>query len=255
MTLNFNIAKSWNELNEWQLKKIAKVMFSDSNKKTELLLIVSYLFIQKPTFKNVFKFFRLLFQVPFSSLKTYTDFLYTETDLTKFPKKIKGLYGPSDRLANLTIEEFTYADLFFYNWTQKRDTDNLNRLVAVLYRPKGSKQTKHIDARKPFIKEELRLHASIVEKIPQDVKLTILMAFQGSRERMRNRYTHVFSKGGASKQSTYAPFTKIINSMSRGETQPFGDYYKTKKANIYDFFDVLNEDLKLQKERERKSKK
>ena len=246
--LNFNIATSWNELNEWQLKKIAKVMFSDSNKKAELLLIVAYLFIEKPTFKNIYKFFRLLLQVPLSTLKTHADFLYTETDFTKFPKKINSLYGPSDRLSNVTIDEYTYADLFFYRWTQERHIHDLNRLVTVLYRPKGPKETKHIDARRKFVKEELPVHSPIVEKIPEDVKLTILMAFQGSRERIIKRYKNVFKKGKG-KNNSYAPFSKIINSMSRSENQPFGDYYKTKKANIFDFFDVLDEELKLQKER------
>jgi hypothetical protein len=251
MKLNFTIPTNWNQLSLWQLQKIAKIIFSDSDKEKTSFLMVSYLFIGKPTLKNIFKYCWLLMQVPFSELKEYASFLYNETDLTKFPKKIKTLYGPADRLSNLTIDEFTYADLFYHNWSTSRTSQDLNRLVAVLYRPKRNAQ--HLDIRKPFVKEELSQHASIVEKLPKAIKLTIAMAFQGSREKIIGRYQYVFKKGSG--KGSYAPFTKIINAMSRSENQPFGDFYKTKEANIYDFFDVLDEELKTQKERERNATK
>lgn len=252
MTLNFTIPTNWNQLSQWQLRKIASIIFSDITKEKTSFLMVSYLFISKPTLKNILKYCWLLMQVPFSELKEYASFLYSETDLTKFPKQIKTLYGPADRLANLTIDEFTYADLFYHNWSTQRTTQNLNRLVAVLYRPKRKEKYISLDVRKPFKKEELSQHAGIVEKLPNNVKLTIAMAFQGSREKIIARYKYVFKKGSG--KGSYTPFTKIINAMSRSENQPFGDFYKTKEANIYDFFDVLDEELKTQKERERNAK-
>ena len=78
------------------------------------------------------------------------------------------------------------------------------------------------------------------------------MAFQGTREKIIARYTYVFKKGKG--KGGYAPFSKITSAMARSENQPFGDFYKTKEANVFDFFEVLNEELKTQKERERINK-
>jgi hypothetical protein len=252
MTLDFKIATSWNDLNDWQLKKIASIIFSQEENKVQSFLLVAYLFIVKPTFKNVFKFFRLLRQVRFSELKEYASFLYVETDLTKFSKKVNGLYGPDDRLANISVNEFSYADVFYYRWAKERHIHDLNRMVSVLYRPKRKDLEVKKDIRKPFIKEELKYHSAIVEQMPREVKLTIAMAFQGTREKLSERYPHVFRKGSGS--GKYVPFTKIINSMSRSENQPFGDFYKTGEANMYDFLDVLEEELIVQKKREKNAK-
>ena len=212
-------------------------------------LLVIYLFIIRPTPWNIFKLFALFIQVPYSDLKEYASFLYSENNLTRFPKKLKSrlscLYGPSDRLSNLTIDEYAYADLFYYNWAKTKSDDNLNRLVAVLYRPKGD--ISKIDKRTAFNKDELKLHAKQVERLPKIAKIIIMMAFQGSRDNIINRHKYVFKKG--SSKGTYAPFTKIIASMARSENQPFGDFYKTKDANLYDFMDMLNDELKEQKQR------
>lgn len=251
MQINYNIPTTWNQLSLWQLKKIAKIIFSNTDQEQVSFLLVSYLCIPKLTLKNILKYCYLLMQVPVSQLKEYAAFLYKDTNLTKFPKKVKSLYGPTDRLANVNIDEYTYADLFYHNWSTTRKNEDLNRLVAVLYRPKRNAQ--HLDIRKPFTKEALSKHAGVVEKLPRATKLVIAMAFQGSREKIIARYKWVFVKGSG--KASYAPFTKIINAMSRSENQPFGDYYKTKEANIYDFFDVLDEDLKTQKEQERNAKK
>ncbi|CAL2105481.1 conserved hypothetical protein [Tenacibaculum sp. 190524A02b] len=249
MNLDFNISNKWNDLNFWQLQKIADVLYSDKPEKITNFLLVSYLFIRKPSVKNVLKFLYLLFNVPFSELKKHCDFLYNETNFTKFLPELKNLKGPYDRLANLTIEEFSYADLFYYNWATTKDLQDLNRLVCVLYRP-VDKATKE---RRTFKKEELAKHSTIIEALPKSIKLVVAMAYQGSRELIINRSKNVFSSG--KKKTPYIPFSKIVNEMARSENQPFGDFYKTKSANVHDFFELLDEERKSQKERERNFKK
>lgn len=257
MRINFDIPTSWNQLTTWQLKRIASVIFSDRDSKKITFLLVVYLFMPRISFWNILKLFFLFTQVPYSNLKDYTKFLYSENDLTKFPKKLRSrfkyLYGPADRLSNVNIEEYAYADLFYYNWAKTKKTEDLDRLVSVLYRPKSNDTEESTDSRQAFNKDKLRFHAKSVARLSYITKITIMMAFQGSRDSIIKRYKNVYKKGKG--KSSYAPFTKIIASMARGENQPFGDYYKTKKANVFDFMEMLDEEIKEQRLKLKKTKK
>jgi hypothetical protein len=257
MRLNFDIPTSWNELTNWQLKRIASIFFSDKDTKKVTFLLVVYLFMPRLSLWNILKLFFLFMQVPYSALKEYTKFLYEENDLTRFPKKLRSrfsyLHGPADRLSNVTIEEYAYADLFYYNWAKTKSTTDLDRLVSVLYRPKANETEELTDLRQAFDKDKLRFHAKSVERLSTLTKITIMMAFQGCRDNIIKRYTNVYKKGKS--KSGYAPFTKIIASMARGESQPFGDYYKTKQANVFDFMEMLDEEIKEQRLKLKKTKK
>ena len=255
MQINFNIATSWNGLSNWQLKNIAGILFTSYKERKKSFLLTFYLFASSNKLWNWLKLLILLLRVPYSQLNTHTSFLYKTADLTRFSKRVRSgfryLYGPADRLANLSIDEYAHADLFYYNWTKAKKEQDLNRLVTVLYRPRA-KSNSSVDKRKPFNSRELKFHAKTVERLPLKTKIPIMMAFQGSRQAIVKRYTNVFKKSRA--KEVYTPFTKIIASMAGGEFQPFGDFYKTKEAGLYDFLDVLNDQIEYQNELNKKYK-
>ena len=254
MQITFNIARNWNELNDWQLKKIASELFSSHSNERKSFLLTFYLFASSNRLWSWVKLLILLLRVPSSQLKTYASFLYKTDDLTRFPKKICSgfgfLYGPADRLSNITINEYAHADLFYYRWRKTKNVQDLNRLVSVLYRPKA-KEGHSSDKRRAFNGSELKFHARRAQKLSLKTKRVVAMAFQGSRTLIVTRYKHVFkrSTGG----ENYVPLTKIIASMAGGDPQPFGDFYKTKQAGLYDFFDLLNDQIKEQNEWRSKS--
>ena len=132
---NITIAKSWSQLNDWQVAEIAHLYlntpvedFADAYLK--MILIV----YQKSQDKKSQKFLRrLLKEVPISELEKHTTFLKETIDLHKFPE-IPGLIKPADRIANITIRQFSTIDTFFFQWNKERSLLNLKRLVATLYR-------------------------------------------------------------------------------------------------------------------------
>ncbi len=239
--MNYKVATTWNELNSWQLAKIASLLFSGFSEEKIKRGLVYILFLRKKSIWNSFKMRYLIARVPFAELYKHTAFLSNATDRTEFPKYLKlgriKLYGPSARMNNLTIDQFSMADMFYYSWCKTRDTKELNRLVSILYLPKG----------KDFSRKELE-HSIYVRLMPRDKKLSVVLAYIGSRQLLIQRFKNVFKNSSGSGKSSYNSFDKIVFNMARSENQPFGPLPNTKEANLYDFMNILDDELADQKE-------
>lgn len=274
MRVNYKVAKTWNELNDWQIKMIGYFMFQNRDKETELTfskqLVIVVLFLVKPTFKNFIKLFVLLYNHPFSDLLPYADFLFDKQNtLTRFPKSIKvgkfpfrkTLYGPATRLANVTIEELSYADTFYYKWGTTKDLNDLHRLAAIFYRSK-SKFPIPEDERVPFNSLVLEANADKTDFIPMHVKFMIAKAYEGCRENFIKRNPHVFPQRKTTegeepvekKPKPYRPFSKIIDSFAMDEVQIFGNHQQVEKVYAPKFLSIYEESIKRQNERERQRK-
>lgn len=242
--MKYTIATKWNELNDWQLGEVAKVFFTGVPESQRMYRLVYILFGVKRNLWRMFKLRYLSLRVPFKELSKHCRFLLLESDRTIFPKVLtlgtKKLYGPSDRLSSISIEQFSLADVFYYMWAKKYDVKELNRLVSVLYLPKGV----------TFDKSNLS-HSVYVELMPLAQKLSVVLAYIGTRNYFRGKYKHVFPPSDATAKGEYHSFSEIIVSMARSENQPFGGYYETAAANAIDFLKVYNEELKSQKQKKR----
>lgn len=259
--LKYEIPQKWNELSFWQLKMIGRILHSNSQleKKYFQQLIVVILSMRKPSVYRVFKTARLFLQVPSLELIPYSNFIISENDrLTIFPEKIKVgsifhkkiLFGPGIRLNNITVEELSYADTFFYNWITEGRPEDLQRLTACLYRPSSLSQNQE-DLREPFNRLLLPKNAVLTDKIPPHIQYIIALAYQGSRETLMDKFKHVFPKPKVSeeevsrpkKKKPYMPFSKIINAMAMDETQVFGTLQQTEKTNAVKFLEIYEETI------------
>ena len=201
----------------------------------------------------------------------WSDFVFDKKELlTRFPNQIKVgrwpfrrvIYGPAPRLANVTIEELSYADTFYYKWSTENDLNDLHRLTAILYRPKADKPSQD-DARKPFSTLILEANARLTDGIPLHIKFMIAHAYAGCRQNFINRNPNVFPKPpkleeGAEPQPLkkprpYQPFSKIIDSMAMDEIQVFGNHQQTEKVYASKFLAVLDESIVRNKEKERQN--
>ncbi|KZS41916.1 hypothetical protein AWE51_00270 [Aquimarina aggregata] len=239
--MNYTIATNWNGLNDWQLAKVASLLFGGYSDKRIKHGLVYILFTGKKSLWKYFKIRYLIARVPFNELYRYTEFLNTSIGRTDFPKYLKlgfiKLYGPSSRMSNLTIDQFSIADVFYYRWCRTRDSKELNRLVSILYSPKGQE----------FSREDLG-HSIYVKLMPKDKKLAVVLAYMGSRKLLTDSFTYVFKNSKESGGSSYNSFDKIVFNMARSDNQPFGHLYTTKEANVYDFMNILNDELADQQE-------
>lgn len=275
MKINFKIPQKWNDLSESQIRMIGRFMFNSRNEQVETKLfklkILSILVVPKPNLKNILKAVFLWTQVPFSELEQYTAFIFDRKELlTRFPDKIKigrwpfrtSIYGPAPRMANVTIEELSYADTFYYKWSLENNPDDLHRLTAILYRPKAAAPSLD-DIRKPFSTLCLESNANVTDAIPLPLKFMIAHAYAGCRQNFINRNPNVFPQPRKveeelepqplKKLKAYQPFSKIIDSMAMDEIQVFGNHQQTEKVYASKFLAVLDESIVRNKEKERQN--
>ena len=241
MTINIKIPTSWNELDNWQLKQIAK--YSHSNMSGVLFDYKIFLVLLNVRWCQIYKRWKALkvFQnIPLQTLKEQYSWLYSDLNLTKFIPSIKiknkKLFAPADRLTNITVDEFAHADDLFLGWYNSQDFEYLQFLTAVLYRENNNK-----GKRITFDKTELESKAKLI-KIDKKTLLTIALSYQGSRNYLIAQFPLVFPKP---KKNTKAPlnsgFGKLILHLSGGK---FGTYNETKNTNIYTFLAEFEEQLK-----------
>lgn len=159
-----------------------------------------------------------------------TNQQFTDQKLPKIrlkAKKIWGvfvlLYGPSSKLGNATFWEFVQAEKYYLNYLEaakglksKKDFDSaqsdttvtlstgaagaaniegwLNKLVATLYREARADFRPMIDTdiRVPLTDEGFKWRLHLVERMPMDTKLAILMWFESCRSLIIQSFPTIF---------------------------------------------------------------
>jgi hypothetical protein len=164
-------------------------------------------------------------------------------------------------LANVTIEELSYADTFYYKWITKNNPDDLHRLAAILYRPTHwNLRPSSEDRRIPFSSLSLEMNSKITDTIPLPLKFMIAHAYAGCRQNFINRHPNVFPKKLVTeeeedkvpeKPKPYQPFSKIIDAFAMDEVQIFGSHQKVEKVYASKFLGVYEESIIRQREIER----
>jgi hypothetical protein len=268
MRIDYTVPQKWNDLSDWQLRMIGHFLFLNHKDETDKSLFrhvfLFILFLPKPSFWNLWKLAVLLFKFSFKELEHYTDFIFDKKQLlTRFPRHIKvgrfpfrkKLYGPADRLANVTISEFSYADTFYDKWIRDGETDELHRLTAILYRPK-SKTPNQEDLRTKFSSLTLGNNSKTTDHIPLHIKYMIAHCYQGCREIIVNRHPNVFPKrkiiegqeDSVVKRKPYQTFSKIIDSMAMDEIQVFGTHQETENIFVPKFLQIFEAKIIKQKQ-------
>lgn len=242
-TIKITLPKSWNELSNGQLERIALLFYSmkpcagfDLKILFILLDLKWFQFIEKTKVRIV------LWNIPMSEIRKNYDFIYSKNDRTVFSKffKLKKIpksvfYSCQDRLANFTAEEFSVADDLHIKWRETKNLEYLHYLAAVIY-------TKTI-TRRTFDKNELHQGALLFKKLPLAKLLAMEIAYFGCKNHLVKRFPRVFPAGvpsGSKIKSNYG-FGKIILSMAKGDLSKLETI---KRVNIYSFLEQFEEDLK-----------
>jgi len=242
VTINLQIPGSWNQLNNWQLKKIAAYLHSNlSGVLFDYNVLLVLLDVRWWQILKRWKILKLIKNAAFSEIKKHYGWLYSDLSLTSFiptiKTKSKTLYAPQDRINNLTADEFAHADDLYLGWLNTRDIEYLQYLAAVLYREMDCN-----GKRVGFDKTELDDRAKELSKIDRRTLLTISLSYQGSRSYMIAQFPVVFPKPkGKNKSLKNSGFGKLVLYLSGGK---FGTYNQTKRTNVYVFLSAFEEQLK-----------
>lgn len=244
MAVNLHIPSSWNELNTWQVKRIAKLFHSSmSALYFDFLIFKTLLNARWWQLRRLRKIGLALKAVPLKEIKKHYSWIYESNDLTRFISKFKidgqKYYSPHDRLSNINIEELSLADDLFLGWKNTSELEYLRYLTAVLYQPLDES-----GARIPFNKNLLDYRADLFSKLSKSELLAIQLAYHGSRNYMEPLFPYVFPKQNKAtvetsqtQKVTSSGLGKAILELSGGK---FGNLSETKQTNAYDFLAELN---------------
>ena len=260
---NIKLAKSWNELTEKQLQEIAAALqsyrinidrfpsqTSEFNLKLYFQLIKNLL-----RTNNAVKVWIALRQIPPEEYSEHVQFLLEGINRTKFPEAFKikrnTFYPPGNRLANLTLKEFSFTDSLWYYWREKKDDRYLDLLCATLYRS-GIGANAEYDARKAYIRNLVEEDVKLFSSVSKKKKLAIGYAYEGSRNYIVKQYPNIFPKAPQPpkgeqeeeqepiRKPIYTPFGKLVDHKIG-----FDPYKKREvlEMNIHDFFQTYENEL------------
>ncbi len=249
---NIIVARSWNQLNDWQLQEIAHLYLNTSVEDfasvyADMVLIV---YQKLPDLKARLQLRRLTKEVPITELAKHTEYLKNESNLYRFPE-IPGLIKPADKIENISARQFSTIDTYFFKWNKERCLLNLKRLVATLYRFK--EQYDDLD---------LRNVAMITDKICEKQMEAIALAYMFTRRNIEKTFPIVFPKNEETpeeklqpvfkkKDSEIVPFDKALLAMAMDELQPLGKKQDVNNVRIYEFLSVMSESIVYHKAKQK----
>ena len=110
------------------------------------------------------------------------------------------LAGPGDWLAGVSVWEFANAEAQLSKWVATQDEATLNRLVAVLYRPRRFgwwllrlSPAYTGDSRQVFNEKRVAARAERVARLPLAQRQAVLLYYLGCRAKLEQAYPHLFS--------------------------------------------------------------
>lgn len=238
--MNITVARSWQELNQWQLEEIIDLYLHYFDKAPEKAFgkMIIILFQKNKGFWNRLKLWKIIRQVPISTLSEFGDFLLQPPKLHSFPE-VEGLRKPADRLGDLPIKQFSFMDQFFHQWMETKTDIALRRLCASVYRLNES-----------FDEQKLTEIAKLTDKISRKQRQVIGFTYMSCYHHIADSFPVVFPKpkekpGDENKKQKskpkHQPFSEIIlNIVMHEEAQPLGNLHESNSTRIYEFMNVLS---------------
>jgi hypothetical protein len=154
------------------------------------------------------------------------------------------LIGPADDLKNLTIWEFALAERAMLNYTETQNEEELNRLIAILYRPASIIKRLALllgfydkDLRKRFNDQVITERIPRVKNMPFAYKHAIYLFFYSVRNTFSDegKFPHLFNQQKQDRNISgrqELTWGDVIMEMS-GEIP--GNEEKTGQVNLYTF--------------------
>lgn len=262
--IDLTITDSWSELNINQVLYIAnfwqawQLMLKNNQSMRYARAKLFMVLIKNKTAKELKQIFTILSTIDFETLEinllSYTDFVFQNIELTNniIPTlKIgwfKKLYGPSDKLSNITINEFSFA-LNYYNLYNKFEKDeHLDLLIACLYRRPKKNWEESGDIRTDFNTYTADKYLPQIKILNYAHKQAVYLYFHSCIELFSKLFPYVFSKAEAGTSNSKQTFLDVILKIAGGK---FGSYNETKSEKaiiiLRDLNTILQENAKTKK--------
>lgn len=248
----YYIPTEWNELTAEQLLQVVETVELKDYDSVQVLLKI-FKILTDITYKR-------WFGLKAEDVEEYVylvNFIFKSNGLTRQLIPVyENLYGPSDEIGNMLMNEFVFSEHYYMAWQEKKDDIALlDNLVAVLYRPAKKDYDFEMnpdgDSRLLFNENVCAYYAQhIVSKWPMKVKLAIATWYGGCRQKIVDDNPDVF--GGAGEAAKYG-LISIIRSIAKEGVH--GDFDSVEKKAVNMIMIELNEVVEEGKKLEALTKK
>ncbi|HNS18822.1 MAG TPA: hypothetical protein PKI34_13510 [Bacteroidales bacterium] len=173
--------------------------------------------------------------------------LNPEIHINHFPRIAVGkkkLFGPSDKLMNVRLNEFIHADCLYQKFIMTSDPHTLNKLLACLWRTKDPQIT--VDS--PLYRGDLRIafnpytlesQGGTMSFLSEQVKLGCFFFYAGSRQFIVRRFPNLFSlKASSNHPDAYMSLCYDLCNSDVSKINQILDAY------VYDVFMFLENSIK-----------
>jgi hypothetical protein len=182
-----------------------------------------------------------------SAMLRCSDFIFEKVTLTKnllpvIKTKNYRLNGPADQLSSLCLKEFVFADGYFINFKKTLAIEDLNMLVAILYRPQLDIQPTDPgfsgDYRIPFNNMAVDAWLNDVQGIALERKVAIALFYEGCRNNLEKLYPTVFDKKEEAVSTADGGWFSLVSELP---AEKFGTLVEREQVNI----DIIFSELEL----------
>lgn len=229
VTINLQLPKTWNDLTNDQLKRIAKIQHLTGNVFDLAVWLIlnnthKYNFVKKHKLKAVLQL------VPLSELKTHYQFIYEKVQRDTFIDLV-GYVKPMDRLFDFSIERYSFADDLHNKFLETQNLNYLRHLTAVLYLKKHE----------VFNWDLQNQRAKRFKRLPNSTLLAVHLCYSGCKNHIISKYPKVYPKVvTAQRKNSSKSFLDVVLSMSG---QKFGTYNETKNTRLHTFMDEFTNSI------------
>lgn len=201
---NGEYATKWDELTKKELLDYSDALLH--YKDDELCITILHRFLKFPSevffsmqmheIRDLFPTITYLFPNELSSIRLIIDEIQSRFRLCTF-------YGPGLNFRNMTVGEFAFADSYLLKYKQSKDVNDLNTLLAAIYRPASIAGAfrfflKDADVRVMFNDRIAKRSAKRFRNIPEHIKKAAMFNFLSMRTYVVKTNPELFKTDGES---------------------------------------------------------
>lgn len=196
------IPANWQECERWQLASLVAHMHQKQDLNAHRLLAFLILSASKDHFKHQLVISTLSDEQRYDCARFLTHWLYDKPIFYRhnpFPK-FKGYYGPGVDFKYLYFEEFIKAEGFYNAYAKSQNQEDLDGLIACLYRPKrwALDKRNHLNIDDPRVMFSNALQETMTEKVaswPFEMKLSVFYYFDSCLQMLVKTFPWAFEPG------------------------------------------------------------
>lgn len=248
--LRVNLPATWNELTKDQLVPLAGLLHSKFASVYEFRIKA----LMALTKLNLIQMLALGDRI--IDLYPFIEFLEAENELTQ--NKIESvtigrwrkhiLFGPIGNFETLTADEWTEADDAYLEFKREFTEGSLDRFMAILFRnPAPDAHQIKRDFRVPYSEGSEKYRLPLIQKVPRNTKLAVILWWTGCRREWESVFERVFSAKGEGPESF--GWQETILKLSG---TVFGDHQDTQSTYMYKL--MLQMEVTLKDEEYQKQK-